>query len=241
MMQRNRETSSIVRNWAQHLYSILTISHSINNFASDPPLPSPCQFRGRHHNVGEVWSSWDHLTNATHSSRGWKLAYCQRHDKTKEMIGNFSKGPEVIAPVKIANRMAEQVDPFKLLGCTINNKGTWSDHLRHHLLQGQPMPRFHVPSQDSGCEHTRHAEDVPAHCVPVVEICTCCLAHLQYTGEQSEKLEAVQRIGPLPIIAADMAYRQATGTVHSPHWLPERRRWRENSSGTLNYEWVLPW
>ena len=48
--------------------------------------------------------------------------------KTKEMIVDFRKGQHELADLHIDSQQIEQVQQYKYLGVTVNNKLTWSDH-----------------------------------------------------------------------------------------------------------------
>ena len=49
--------------------------------------------------------------------------------KTKELIVDFSKNKRQNEDIKIKDVSIQQVDKYKYLGVTINNKLTWNDHL----------------------------------------------------------------------------------------------------------------
>ena len=81
--------------------------------------------------------------------------------KTKEMIVDFRKGQHQLADLHIDSQQIEQVQQYKYLGVTVNNKLTWSDHcqglykkinqrlfclrrLRHFNIESKIMNLFYV-------------------------------------------------------------------------------------------------
>ena len=139
-------------------------------------------------------------------------------DKTKEMAIHFGRTGAGIGPVLIDKTVVEQVTSFKLLGCTVNNQLSWQDHVDYIYAKASRglyflclLRRAGVKSHDIVRVFTSAVRSILEH--------ACATWHTCLTGQQSEKLESIQRRA-MCFVAPDLSYRQAPATLACP------RRWR---------------
>lgn len=140
--------------------------------------------------------------------------------KTKEMIcGPLRKQPP--PPLLISNQNVEQVTSFKLLGVTINNALKWDDHIAAVTSKAAKRLWFLKKLKRAGVSQADLVYYYQAVIRPVLEY-ACPVWHTSITGQQSKKLDSIQR-RVCQIILHDRPYNDAC-TVLGLSSLHERRQ-----------------
>ena len=141
-------------------------------------------------------------------------------DKTKEMVIHFGRTGADTAPVLIDNTVVEQVTSFKLLGCTVNNQLSWQDHVDCIYAKASRGLYFLCLLRRTGVKPHDIVRVFTSAGRSILEY-ACASWHTCLTGQQSEKIESIQRRA-MCIVAPDLSYRQALANFGLPT-LKERR------------------
>ena len=135
-------------------------------------------------------------------------------DKTKEMAVHFGRTGLGIAPVLIDNTVVEQVTSFKVLGCTINNQLSWQDHVDCIYAKASRGLYFLCLLRRAGVKSHGIVRVFTSAARPILEH-ECAAWHTCLTGEQSEKLESIQRRATC-IVAPNLSCRKALANFGLP-------------------------
>ena len=141
-------------------------------------------------------------------------------DKTKEVVIHFGCTGAGIAPLLIDNTVVEQVTGFKLLGCTVNNQLSWQDNVDCIYAKANRGLYFLCLLRKAGVK-SHDIVRVFTSAVRFILEHACATWHTCLSGEQSEKLESIQRRA-MCIVAPDLSYRQVLANFGLPT-LKERR------------------
>jgi len=133
------------------------------------------------------------------------------------VFGPLRKQPP--PPLLISNENVEQVTSFKLLGVTINNALKWDDHIAAVTSNAAKRLWFLKKLKRAGVSQADLVYYYQAVIRPVLEY-ACPIWHTSITGQQSKKLDLIQR-RVCQIILHDKPYNDACTGLSGLH---ERRQ-----------------
>ena len=132
--------------------------------------------------------------------------------KTKELLIHFGNNPPKVPPIIVNEEPIERVSSTKLLGCIINDKLSWENHISDTV--NKASQRLHL------LRELKRAGLCPAQlCTAYVSLVrskaeyACQVWSTSLTEEQSDQLEAIQRRA-LKIISPTLPYADALKQHH---------------------------
>ena len=130
-------------------------------------------------------------------------------DKTTELIVSFSRKnpPDDIPLVIIADKELERITCAKVLGVYISNDLSWQSHV-DYICPNASKRLYFLPVLKWACAPQRDLLMFYKAAVRSVVECLCVMWHTGLTGEESNRIESIQKRA-LGIIPPDVSYGHA--------------------------------
>ena len=143
-------------------------------------------------------------------------------DKTKEMVICMAKQGHCLPSLSLLDQPVGRVDTFKILGITVNNKLTWTDHIKNITKKAAKRLYLLCLLKRAGLSSVELQNIYTAMIRSVLEY-GCEIWHPGLTKELGDELEHIQKRA-LRIAYPHLSYRESL----SVSGLPDLRIRREN-------------